>query len=1064
MKKIFICAILVLGMIFTRQIISVNASESYASGGNIEGQTIQVTKNGMYNVTSGTLTLSDVIFEDGTDDAITNVITVGKDATLVLNNVNFSQLSGSCAIILNGKMIANNVHFGTMFTSAVELNSTKENPCVLGGDIFLNKISIDDGYITLNEDVNLKSITKIQLENAFVGKRVVTGNNTYASYYLSKFQFLDGVVFDYVGDDYSSYAEDLKSSDALSAGDIISTSKYAKFNSDGVVYLANKYCTGIKYIMENDEISCIVSGGTLMNFPVNNINCLMSQNYTEPSEYLYNTATANIKIKCNDTQIGTTRQITFPYGISWSEFVDIPDGYEFISIEDSVDGDGVSVSSAFNNSKFAKCIISTSTTSNNYTFDVIVNVKEKVIMTYVDVELENYSLEYMSENLINNIKPYYMFGGDKYYLTFDVSLGGENVTAVENVGDYIITITESAPENISFNNTTLLFKVLPCEISVNYTNTIYRYDGNDKSLTAELVGVMPGDSVNLTLDNNLGKDVGEYIVTAEIDNENYVLNDNSRSCVLVINKGVYDVGDITALSTTFVYTGLKIDFKLDDSNVPSFVDYEFDVDDCILPGDYDVEVTFTISPNDCYDELSQTLKSFSVVITKAVLDINDYITLSDATFIYDFKYHSINYVGDLPDKVLIDTVENNNQINAGEYEVKYHFKSEFYEIDDTLTAKMSILAVKLDIVLISNVYAYTGENIIPNITFGGICDGDNCTVVPMGNINVGEYDLVVNVSNSNYYVDTTNIKYNIVPKRIDLSNLTLDKSEIVYSGIAYIPSLIGDIPNEVDKFDLVYSEIKNVGEYVVTADIEVGSNYTYDLWSKTIKVLPKSITITFGNYDNFYYTGSVKSVNVTLNNLVENDFDKYLVNYSKTPIEVGNYTCTVMLMENTNYVIVGSNSISFRIYPNEKVVTNDDMSVTVQGMNGNISDLVVTCTTKDSKVEDSLKSLSARINGYNVINLTGVEEDVTVKLTTNLNIKNKDKIKVFKLDNGKLLEVDFDLNNKVITFEGNSKFQYVIIEESNNTTLIVIISILSVVAVSLSVIVVILVKRKKLKK
>ena len=165
-------------------------------------------------------------------------------------------------------------------------------------------------------------------------------------------------------------------------------------------------------------------------------------------------------------------------------------------------------------------------------------------------------------------------------------------------------------------------------------------------------------------------------------------------------------------------------------------------------------------------------------------------------------------------------------------------------------------------------------------------------------------------------------------------------------------------------------------------------------------------------------------------------------------------------MENTNYVIVGNNSITFRIYPNQKVVTKDDMSVTVQGMNGNISDLVVTCTTKDSKVEDSLKSLSTKIKGYNVINLNGVDEEVSVKITTNLNVKNKNKIKVFKLDNGKLTEIDFNLNNRVITFEGNSNFQYVIVEEGNNSTLVIIIAILSGVVVILGIVVYFLVKKK----
>lgn len=1068
MKKILACLIMAIACVAGNNVMNISASEGYSSGEIIENTTIEITKDGMYNVTSGTLTFSSVQFTKNTSSNITSIITVGVDATLILNDVDFSSVAGSCAIINNGKVIANNVNFGKLFNTAISINSSITNPCVLGGEIYLNAITIDNGYVTLGEDANLLTTTKVTLPNGFVGKRVVTGDNTLASYYVDKFEFVDTYgdeyYLDYVGDDYSTYADGYKSSDTLLPGDIILTEDYAKYSdTKGVHYIAGKYCTGRRYVTDelSSQSTIIINSALNPNLYLNNINCLMSSGYS-----LVGTSNeaivASVKIMCGGTQVGSTKQVRFPNYTNWSIFVDIPEDYDFVGLEDN-GGNEISVGSSFNNSKFVKCIVAITESNAESSFDININVQEEVTTTNVDIVLEDDNTTYTSENLISSIKPYYMLNDVKNYVDFEVTQNSQSVEEVIGVGEYTISITTTQPDNVIFKNSTLTFNVVPKELSINYTNTNHRYDGSEKCLNAELVGVVGADSVSLTLNGNLGVTVGSYTVTAEINNPNYILAEGSSSCSLVIAKGIYDVTNIAPIETTFEYTGSVVDFKLNEEDIPSFITCSYLLNNFIVPNDYEVVVTFGIENNPLYDEVNYTTRKFDITITKKNVYMSG-ISLTGQTFTYDFvTTRSLNLVGELPDNVTIKSIENNSKVNAGTYEVKYIFNypEDLLEPIAPITATMVILPVKLEVSLEKGEYEYTGSEITPNVKVTGIIDGDECDYTITSYTNVGEYSLIISLNNSNYYVEIENVKYSITPKIIDLSTIiTLTKTEIVYNGSAYTPQISGELPQEIEKFDLVYSAIKNVGSYIVTADIEVGSNYEVMPWSKTITVTPKSITVTFDNYDGIYQDGTLKSIDVSLNGVIEDDFDKYLVTYSPRPIEAGNYTCTVTLMDNSNYVIVGSNSISFKIYPNVKVYTNDEMSVTIQGGNGNISDLVVTCTTKDERVENTLKSYSNNIIGYNVINFDGANEQISISLKTNLNISNLNKIKVFKIVNGNLVAIDFTLKDEVITFDGDSNYQYVIIEEGGDSSLIILIIVLGVATLALSGVVVVLMKRK----
>jgi gamma-glutamyl phosphate reductase len=73
MKKILIGVLIALGLAVTSEVMVVDANNSYSTGGVIENTTIQITENNMYNVTSGTLEIRNVKFEDDIDEAIAHI-------------------------------------------------------------------------------------------------------------------------------------------------------------------------------------------------------------------------------------------------------------------------------------------------------------------------------------------------------------------------------------------------------------------------------------------------------------------------------------------------------------------------------------------------------------------------------------------------------------------------------------------------------------------------------------------------------------------------------------------------------------------------------------------------------------------------------------------------------------------------------------------------------------------------------------------------------------------------------------------------------------------------------
>lgn len=1157
MKKCIIGLFLAIICVFSVERLNVSASEDYTQGGEITGCVIDINKDNILNVNSGTLTLEDVSFTKSYANSLTKIITVGENATVILNDVDFTGISGSVAIENKGKLILNKVTFGKGFVSSIKINSDVENSTVLNGSVSINSIEITKGYITVNDNTVIESVINLSFTNTpDVGKRVVTGDNSIASYYMDKFLFVGGnkLYIDYVGDDYSSLSEDCKSSDTLVAGDIIVTQEFARYKDENFIYFAGRYCTANNYLT-SEMVARTVTGQGHTNKYLDNITSFSTS--TTNTYANYNSALiedaddvkVNLKVKSGESVLSTLETINIYAGMKWGVFVDIPNEYSYKNISLS-GGSKCTASVTFSNSKFARVLIDGSACENAETLNIDIQVEKEIKQDInVDILMDNYTQEYSNVDFKTSLKPYYIFEEEKVYVEYTLLNGGVECNECKNVGEYVVNITSAEPTGIKFNNTTLNFEItakavsvspsdfeftygeevvlsenvdiietgesitvtyvkesginvgvydiesvscgngnyvvtledgedkveiIPLEISISYTQNTFRYDGSQKEMTVSLEGVLSGDTVNLLLvsananitgNKITATTVGTYVVNISLDNANYVLNNSSKSVTMTISKGIYDNSNLELEKSSFeVDSDVNLTFK----DIPSFITFAYSKS-FIVPNNYPVTITFELEENDLYDELSITSKVYTIEITKKDISMTHLTLVGDREVMYDGKVHTLLLNGTLPDGVTISSIENESNIHQGTYEVKYNFSWDVdkYNCISFISDTLVIRPIELNIELTEREYVYTGSPITPQISVSGILLEDDIEVVAKSNTNVGQYALEITINNNDYgdYVYSVNDYYFITKKTINLQNIHLVKDEVVYNGKLVIPEIDGDLPEGILNFKLVHTAIKDVGEYTVTAEIEVGSNYSRPTWSSKITVVPKSITVIFSDYENIVEDGTLKSISVKLNGVLESNFESYEVTYEPKPIASGSYICTVKLVGKTNYVLVGERSKEFTIYPSKKVYSNNDMSVTVQGNGGNLSNLEVTCTTDDKLVEYSLKSVSTRIAGYNVINFSGDEKEVSVSLDTNLNVSNVENIKVFKYSDGMLTEIDFDIKNGKISFEGDSGYSYVVLEESTtNTTLIIIIIALSVLLVSVFVVLTIFIVKRKNKR
>ena len=612
-------------------------------------------------------------------------------------------------------------------------------------------------------------------------------------------------------------------------------------------------------------------------------------------------------------------------------------------------------------------------------------------------------------------------------------------------------------DGITFENKTTTYNYNTIKITANnlpsYCEVKYEYSQNGKVLNTDGVS-----------------DAGEYLVKAYITLSKQMANNyNEKSltltATLTINKLVLDCSNIRVENYSCIYDGLAHNIIIQgDTNQ---IKFEYSQKDLVDAGTYQITVTPIENKNIEYSNLN-SLKA-TLIIFKADYNMNS-VKFKDITEEYDGNQKVALISGTLPKGVYVASYQNNKHTHVSANSdgieiarVKFATDDTNYNTPSDMTCKIKIKPRKVNVVLNQTQFKYSGEEILIEGRVIGIIDGDQVNIEFNNNknINVGKYSTGAILDNRDYICgNTSSLSYEINPAQIDTSDFEFEDVKVTYDGLEHQPKFKGNLPVGVYA-NLVSGKIVNAGNY--TAYIEFkSSNKNYILPQNLVaqvEILPKPILLEFSEYTNLVEDGSVHPVTIRLLGTIEDDFEDYTVTYSASPIKAGIYKVTVNLNANSNYTILSSNSLTYEILTNNKTYVGDGVVINIKGDGFSSSASLNACDVDVSEFDQILQE-SASIKKYDAFKLeidgtnSNKEIDVTYKSgTSNINAK---YIRVYKISNGNLLEVEFETIRNQLKFSANIDDKIIIIEQKDSVEmtsryiyLIVILSVVSIIIMTL---------------
>ncbi|WP_123921969.1 MBG domain-containing protein [Flavobacterium sp. LM4] len=415
--------------------------------------------------------------------------------------------------------------------------------------------------------------------------------------------------------------------------------------------------------------------------------------------------------------------------------------------------------------------------------------------------------------------------------------------------------------------------------TINASDITKKYTDADFVIGTASSGLMP---LTYTSDNNtvayITKDnkidivgVGQATITVT-QNGDEIYASTSKSFILTVEKG--DIS--TSLNPeTYTYDGSKKYLNINDLPTGASVSYEGNGQ--INAGEYVVKAI--ISGGQYYNDLtlSNTLK-----INKTVLSG---ITFTPNTFTYDgFDKHP-EVSGSLPDGV--NVVYSNTQKNAGAYnDVKATLSGSNYNML-VLTTSMTINKGDLSnaIFLLEKEEVYDGTP--KKLSLDGILpDGVTPTYTNNDNVNVGSYDVTVNINGGVNYNNKQLIAKLIILKGNLAADVVLTPNTYIYDGTGKSLTIDGVLPDQVtvsytnnNKIDVgsykVYATLSkpNYNDQIVEADLIIEPKPLNVIVQGEISKVYNANTIVALNTSNFALEGVVDGDNVILNNPVAGELN-----------------------------------------------------------------------------------------------------------------------------------------------------------------------------------------------
>lgn len=721
------------------------------------------------------------------------------------------------------------------------------------------------------------------------------------------------LTFDYYGKDKDNYIVNQEYR-AFVYGTQIEISNFTVIDYNGV-YDGLNHTVTVEGLPDNITYSVDKNPKYVGTYVVN-----ITFKSSDPNEGVSTTATGIVKI--------TEKPVSIEFDNStliYNGEVQIPVAKEITGV---VQGDSVNVIISNESRNVGTYNATVSLDNSNYKISNSDSLTYTIDPCYVTLEWGSKALVYSKSILKPTAWVRY---GNNILDTEVLVVTGNNI----NVGGpYTATAIVTDENYIIDGENTTEYTIVPKGVSLNWSNLLLPYDGNQ--LVPEATVSITNDNCNviITVEGD-HKAPGTYTAVAELDNDNYKIEGNNYRSYIISNGVIDNVNEVEAL-TEVTYDGTAKTPTIKNENIytsdGSLVLHRLDKS-YIKAGSYYVDVIFYTS-NGYYDEYTVTV---ALVINQLELDI----TLNET----ELRYQN---------KVVVPTFTINNKVESDDLTVAIDTRSEAI---GEYKANFNLSGLDKANYKITNIYKYTiikgildmsdVEFVNTDVIYNGNQQLPKANNLPEGvsidTINsIGVIDVFDTLATIKYVLtgdalinyecpDDINVNMTVSKKTITI-NWT--KVEFGYDGNSHRPEyeLVGLEGNDIA--NLIFTSVDGINRGVYEAIISGIDNDNYYVEETTV-----SYEITYGTYDlsnitvqnkTFTYDGNVHkaiAIEGTLPSGVEVSYE-----YDKEVIYAGTHTATIKFSgDENNYYAIPDMTAYVIINPKPVKVTWTNTSLTYNG-------------------------------------------------------------------------------------------------------------------------------------
>ncbi len=492
------------------------------------------------------------------------------------------------------------------------------------------------------------------------------------------------------------------------------------------------------------------------------------------------------------------------------------------------------------------------------------------------------------------------------------------------------------------------FVIKPKKVTVKWTATAFEYNGNTRTPSASLTGVVSGDNCYASVTGGQSA-VGTYTARAALAGSakgNYVISGSNETSFEITKKTL----TLTWSEKTFDYDGSEKTPKATLSGVVSG-------DECRVgvkggksaAGTYTATAFLTGSDKDNYQLLSNLTTSFTIKpltvtlrwgLTNLPYNGAELHPIAMVEGVINGDNCVAAYSGSAKDAGTHTATGSLTGADAGNYVLD----------PDTATCSFVIVKKKVNISWSNTEYVFDGIKKTPTATVSGIYSGDNVTLNITGESRYAgkhtAYAFLEGTDSGNYMIadGEDNCSFTINKRPV---NIVWLETELAYNGQYQSPSATVDVNYSGDNLKvLVNAWAMNVGTYTATASLtgNDSGNYYIASGSRTSFSIKSAVTIEWSDLD-FVYDGQIKTPKAVITGgLSTGDDCSIVVEGGQTA--AGEHTATAVLTgENAHlYAIAGDKTISYTISPKEVSLVWSDTDLTYNGKKqapkASVSDLI----------------------------------------------------------------------------------------------------------------------------